>query len=171
MGISNQTKYNMPLPNIYRVPSVYTRPPLPPHSYRACPKTQQRPSFPTASLANTATKPWTPLSLSLWLLPSARTPIPPLCCGVCGSSWDMDSFGRRYRVFHLAVANNASLVWYLCRRFSEFLALHAGLVRGAGGERIPRDRWVLSLVGWGVERGGESGGSRDMGHKRVVPFV
>lgn len=102
-----------------------------------------------------------PVAVTLRVMPSGRAPLPPLCCGVCGSSWETDSFGRGYRSYHLAVANNASLVWYLKKRFSEFLALHAALSgrggRGGEGDRIPEDRWVLVVVGsaffW--EEGGE----------------
>lgn len=84
-----------------------------------------------------------PAALSLWIVSSARAPLPALCCGVCGSSWETDSFGKRYRTYHIAVANNASLVWYVQRRCSEFLALHAGLARGGkDGKRIPENRWV-----------------------------
>ncbi|CAN0043706.1 unnamed protein product, partial [Ectocarpus sp. 4 AP-2014] len=82
-----------------------------------------------------------PAAVTLRAMPSGRAPLPPLCCGVCGSSWETDSFGRGYRTYHLAVANNASLVWYLQKRFSDFVALHAALSGrgGAGGEgnRIP----------------------------------
>ncbi|CAM9278948.1 unnamed protein product [Scytosiphon promiscuus] len=81
--------------------------------------------------------------LTLRIMPSARSPLPPLCCGVCGLSWEADGFGRRFRVYHIAVATNASLVWYLHKRFSEFLALHdalSGSGCGGGGEGIPRDR-------------------------------
>lgn len=83
--------------------------------------------------------------LTLRIMPSGRSPLPPLCCGVCGFSWETDGFGRRFRIYHIAVANNASLVWYLHKRFSEFLALHAALSGsggggGGGGEGIPRDR-------------------------------
>ncbi|CAM9880168.1 unnamed protein product, partial [Hapterophycus canaliculatus] len=77
------------------------------------------------------------------MMPSGHSPLPPLCCGVCGCSWEKDGFGRGFRVYHIAVANNASLVWYLHKRFSEFLALHDALTgsgRGEGGEGIPRDR-------------------------------
>ncbi|CAB1097094.1 unnamed protein product [Ectocarpus sp. CCAP 1310/34] len=85
-----------------------------------------------------------PAAVTLRAMPSGRAPLPPLCCGVCGSSWETDSFGRGYRAYHLAVANNASLVWYLQKRFSEFVALHAALsgrgARGGEGDRIPEDR-------------------------------
>ncbi|CAN0410307.1 unnamed protein product, partial [Laminaria digitata] len=74
-----------------------------------------------------------PPVLTLVAVPSARAPLPPLCCGVCGSSWEIDSFGKGFRVYHIAVATNASLVWYLRRRFSEFLELHAALLSGGGG--------------------------------------
>lgn len=94
-----------------------------------------------------------PASFTLRVMPSGRSPLPPLCCGLCGSSWEMDPFGRSYRVYHLAVANNASLVWYLQKRFSEFLALHEALSgRGGGGsgaEGIPRSRWVCLSCGLG----------------------
>lgn len=73
-------------------------------------------------------------SVTLWLMPAGQAPIPSLCCGVCGSSWETDAFRRGFRVYHLVVANNASLVWYLRKRFSEFLALHAALVREGTGE-------------------------------------
>lgn len=81
-----------------------------------------------------------PAAVTLRVMPSGRAPLPPLCCGVCGSSWETDSFGRGYRAYHLAVANNASLVWYLQKRFSDFVALHAALSgrggRGGEGDRI-----------------------------------
>ena len=93
-----------------------------------------------------------PPVLTLVAVPSAKAPLPPLCCGVCGSSWEVDSFGKGFRVYHIAVATNSSLVWYLRKRFSEFLELHAALLSGGGG-----------LGGWG--RGGrrEGGGGGDRG--------
>lgn len=73
-------------------------------------------------------------TLTLWLMPSGRAPVPSICCGVCGSSWEKDAFGRGFRVYHMAVANDV-LVWYVRRRFSEFLALHRALVKeGEAGE-------------------------------------
>lgn len=59
-------------------------------------------------------------------------------------------------MYHIAVANNASLVWYLHKRFSEFLALHAALSgngSGGGSEGFPRDRCLsvrglFSLTAW-----------------------
>ena len=99
-----------------------------------------------------------PAALTLRVMPSGRSPLPPLCCGLCGSSWETDSFGRSYRVYHLAVANNASLVWYLQKRFSEFLALHEALSgRGGGGEFgseiIPKGRWGGMIYGVVSARG------------------
>ncbi|CAM9647895.1 unnamed protein product, partial [Ascophyllum nodosum] len=84
-------------------------------------------------------------TLTLRIMPSGRTPLPAICCGVCGSSWETDCFGRGYRSYHLAVANHASLVWYIRRRFSEFLALHESVARRgkcSDGEdgRIPLGR-------------------------------
>lgn len=67
-------------------------------------------------------------SLTLWLMPGGRAPVPSICCGVCGSSWEVDALGRGFRIYHLAVANN-TLVWYVRRRFSEFLKLHGALVK------------------------------------------
>ncbi|CAN0500142.1 unnamed protein product, partial [Ectocarpus sp. 12 AP-2014] len=85
-----------------------------------------------------------PAAVNLRVMPSGRAPLPPLCCGVCGSSWEIDSFGRGYRAYHLAVANNASLVWYLQKRFSDFVAFHAALSgrggRGGAEDRIPEGR-------------------------------
>lgn len=82
--------------------------------------------------------------MTLMVVPSNKAPLPAICCGVCGSSYETDCFGRSYKTYHLAVANNASLVWYIQRRFSDFLALHRDLSRGEGEDGwIAKSRWVV----------------------------
>lgn len=74
----------------------------------------------------------------LRLMPARQAPIPSLCCGVCGVSLETSAIGttrsKSYRVYHLVVANN-TMVWYVRRRFSEFLTLHKALLGGNRGTR------------------------------------